>query len=155
LAIQQLFRTGTTQAKLAISRHEDPAEREAARLAGPLARGESARPIETPHSQLQRNCAECLSDTCSCDDPVVQLAAEREDAIGETEINAGRIDLVPDEGLPLPDQVRAPLEAQLGTDLSDVRVHDGPLAAEAAAAVRARAFTVGKDIVFSRDAFRP
>ena len=38
-------------------------------------------------------------------------------------------------------------EPRLGRHLGDVRVHEGPTAARAAATVGARAFTIGRDIV--------
>src|SRR5688572_16078310 len=51
-------------------------------------------------------------------------------------------------GRPLDSSVRAQLEARLGTDLSHVRVHTGPAAAASADALSARAYTVGRDVVF-------
>ena len=42
-----------------------------------------------------------------------------------------------------------------GTDLSDVRVHTGGEAAGAAAALDARAYTVGGDIVFNQGEYSP
>jgi hypothetical protein len=58
------------------------------------------------------------------------------------------------EGLLAP-ALRAPVEAHLNVDLSSVRVHTGPEATRVARAVQARAFTVGQDIVFGKDQFRP
>ena len=51
-------------------------------------------------------------------------------------------------GQPLDPKVRADMEARLGSDFSDVRVHASPQATEAAEAVNAQAFTVGNNIVF-------
>jgi hypothetical protein len=59
------------------------------------------------------------------------------------------------EGRPLPRGVRAAFEVAYGQPFGDVRVHDGRRAAEAAAAVGARAFTYGRDVAFARDAYRP
>ncbi|WKE73530.1 DUF4157 domain-containing protein [Streptomyces sp. WP-1] len=50
-------------------------------------------------------------------------------------------------GRPLDHATRVRKEEQFQADLSDVRLHTGPSAAQAAAAVQARAFTVGQDIV--------
>jgi hypothetical protein len=58
-------------------------------------------------------------------------------------------------GTPLPDDVRTDMEAHLGADLGDVRVHDGSAAAESAQAVQAKAYTVGNDVVFGRGAYEP
>lgn len=50
-------------------------------------------------------------------------------------------------GTPLAPGIRARVEPVLGADLTGVRVHTGPAAAEAAASVGARAFTIGSDVV--------
>jgi hypothetical protein len=59
------------------------------------------------------------------------------------------------EGRPLDDELRATLEARLGEDFSDVRIHTGAAAAEAARTLRAYAYTVGRDIVFGAGHFAP
>jgi hypothetical protein len=58
-------------------------------------------------------------------------------------------------GQPLPAGVRDRLETSLGTDLSGVRVHTGTDSATAAAAVGARAYTVGQDIHFAPGQYAP
>lgn len=55
----------------------------------------------------------------------------------------------------LPGALRAEMEQGLGCDLSAVRLHEGPGAARAAAALGARAFTVGTDVVFARGELDP
>ncbi len=58
-------------------------------------------------------------------------------------------------GSPLAPDVRADMEARLGHDFGDVRVHTGSRAHESAVAVGAHAYTVGRDVVFQRDRFDP
>ncbi len=58
-------------------------------------------------------------------------------------------------GQPLPPTLRSDFEGQLGSDLSGVRVHSGPRAAEAARSIDARAFTKGNDIVFDQGQYAP
>jgi Domain of unknown function (DUF4157) len=58
-------------------------------------------------------------------------------------------------GRPLEPDVRADMEARLGHDFGDVRVHSDARAEESARAVNARAYTVGSDIVFQRDSYDP
>lgn len=62
-------------------------------------------------------------------------------------INAG--------GRPLEPDVRDDMEARLGADFTDVRVHDDAAAADSAKAVNAHAYTVGSDVVFQRDTYDP
>jgi hypothetical protein len=56
-------------------------------------------------------------------------------------------------GSPLDGDVRGDMEARLGSDFSDVRVHTGAEAHASAQSVGAHAYTVGNNVVFQRDAF--
>lgn len=58
-------------------------------------------------------------------------------------------------GRPLDVPVRSAMESALGTDLSEVRVHDDPAAAGAADSADARAFTIGNDMYFGAGEYRP
>lgn len=58
-------------------------------------------------------------------------------------------------GQPLAPTVRAGMEAGLGADFSDVRIHTDAKAAKSAAAVSAQAYTVGNEIVFGHGSFAP
>jgi hypothetical protein len=52
-------------------------------------------------------------------------------------------------------KVRAEMEAGLGADFSDVRIHANAKAAASAAAVAAKAYTVGNEVVFGHGSFDP
>lgn len=56
---------------------------------------------------------------------------------------------------PLEPALRAHFEPRLGADFSRVRIHRDNAAASSAAAVGARAFTLGSDIVFGAGQYRP
>ena len=58
-------------------------------------------------------------------------------------------------GAPLPAPLRQRFEGSLGADLGGVRVHTGAASATAAAAVGARAYTVGADIHFGAGRYQP
>jgi hypothetical protein len=58
-------------------------------------------------------------------------------------------------GIPLPGDMRGRFESSLGTDLSSVRVHTGGASQTAAAAVGARAYTLGQDIHFGAGHYDP
>ena len=60
-----------------------------------------------------------------------------------------------DRGTPLDPDVRTEMESRLESDFSDVRIHVDQRAAASAASVRARAYTVGNEIVFGPGAYDP
>ena len=64
-------------------------------------------------------------------------------------------DVVSSGGRPLDGDVRADMEARLGHDFGDVRVHDDSRAHDSAVSVNANAYTVGSNIVFQRDRYDP
>lgn len=101
-------------------------------------------------------------------------AAGRPDALGAADIlglqrtigNAGVTSMLEEErspvhdvissgGRPLDPDVRVDMEARMGHDFRDVRVHDDDAAAASASAVNAHAYTVGSNIVFQRDQYDP
>jgi hypothetical protein len=59
------------------------------------------------------------------------------------------------EGRSLEGGVKSGMEAAYGVDFSDVRVHTGGRAAQAADSVDARAFTVGQDVAFGAGEYQP
>ena len=62
---------------------------------------------------------------------------------------------IDESGAPLPRDIRSTFEARFGRGFGGVRVHADHGAAAAARAVRARAYTVGQDIVFGANQFAP
>jgi hypothetical protein len=58
-------------------------------------------------------------------------------------------------GRPLDEPVKAEMEARLGHDFGDVRVHTDAAADASARSVHAHAYTVGSNIVFQRDKYEP
>lgn len=64
-------------------------------------------------------------------------------------------DVISSGGRPLDADVRGDMEARLGHDFGDVRVHDDTRAHDSAVSVNANAYTVGSNIVFQRDRYDP
>jgi hypothetical protein len=58
-------------------------------------------------------------------------------------------------GQPLPKSVRNYFEPRFGTDFSHVRVHTGLRAANLTKSINAKAFTIGKDVVFNAGQYSP
>jgi Domain of unknown function (DUF4157) len=74
---------------------------------------------------------------------------------GEEETQSPVHDVVRSQGEPLAPDVRTDMEARLGHDFGDVRIHTDGAAAESARAVSAHAYTVGSHIAFQRSAYDP
>jgi hypothetical protein len=64
-------------------------------------------------------------------------------------------DVLHGSGQPLDGSTRSTMEDRLGFDFSRVRIHTDAKAAESARAVRARAYTVGSDVVFGAGQYAP
>ncbi|HVO44315.1 MAG TPA: DUF4157 domain-containing protein, partial [Aggregatilineales bacterium] len=64
-------------------------------------------------------------------------------------------DVLRSSGQRLDPDARAFLEPRFGHDFSNVRVHTDARAAESARSVNARAYTVGRDVVFEAGQYRP
>ena len=58
-------------------------------------------------------------------------------------------------GRPLDPTIRAYMEPRFGCDFSQVKIHSDSLASEAAHSVKAKAFTVGQNMVFGKDHYAP
>ena len=65
------------------------------------------------------------------------------------------LDVIGSGGMPLDPGIQRSLEERIDADFSDVTIHTGSKAAEAADAIDARAFTCGNAIVFNSGEFDP
>lgn len=92
-------------------------------------------------SSLQRFCADCENE---------QARTEPSNEV------ADQIQRLRDSpGKPLPESERRFFESRIDHDFSNIRIHANRDAEAAADALNAKAFTVGRDIVFGRDQYRP
>jgi len=83
-------------------------------------------------------------------------AKSREDATSEVSHGLeSQINVIKGGGRPLAESERAYFEPRFGYDFGQVRVHTDTQAAETARAVNARAFTVGRDMVFGAGQYAP
>jgi ribosomal protein S18 acetylase RimI-like enzyme len=80
-----------------------------------------------------------------------RAAVQRHGSGGAFAVEAGSLGLASGGGKPLPAPVRGKMEAALGADFSNVRVHVGPQAER----IGAIAFTVGSDIYFAPGRYQP
>lgn len=94
----------------------------------------------------------CGDQPCTdCDAPV------RRSAVAPAPVTApGAVhNVLGSAGTPLGAEVRSFMEPRFGRDFSGVRVHTDAAAATSAAAVHARAYTVGSNIAFATGAYSP
>ncbi|KQR16432.1 DUF4157 domain-containing protein [Cellulomonas sp. Leaf334] len=144
------------RASLAVTHPDDPVEREAERVASDVVHRRTApaavaAPSAPTVPPAGRSGGARDSDTGPA--PAVELGSVAEHAEeiaegGQVEVPQAVASLIasPGTGVPLEPGVQARVAPVLGADLSAVRVHQGPDASAAAAALQARAFTVGADI---------
>jgi hypothetical protein len=166
-------RVGTPE----VSDPTDPAEREAERVAervvcaSPTTDRRPGRQVQTlgrvqgageSAGQLQRLCSRCRRrhregkslDCSECQQELRRSTDPGERGRSREGLRTAAIPSI-DTGRPLPDETRSYFETRMDRDFSDVRVHTGGQADEAARAVNARAFTLGHDVVFQRGAYDP
>ena len=152
--------------KLKISAPNDRFEQEADRVAARVMQAPQPqiqeRPVgseEAPGVRIQRVCTGCEEELHR------QPSEEDEERLEAKSIGGPAAEVSPrvasgiaalrGKGRPLPSPVRVFFEPRFGADFSGVRVHSDARAAEAARSVRARAFTVGRDIAFGATEYAP
>lgn len=141
LAVTPVEGAPRIQAKLTISESDDDEEREANRAADTVMR----MPGPPAQEQGEKNANQALRHSSGMPKERPQLEPELTSAIQE----------IQGQGAPLARSIRAFMEPRFGNDFSGVRVHTAPHAAELAKGLGARAFTVGRDVVFGASEYRP
>ena len=128
------------QTKLSVSQPNDPYEQEADLVANSIEQTQADRiMVAHPPPGRQR--------------PAVQA---RETGDGPNACVSESIrDTLRDPGRPLDTKTRAFMEPRFGYYLGHVRIHSDPQAALSAQAVRARAYTLGDQIVFGSGQYQP
>ena len=139
-AVLRLMKSGALRAKLRIGQPGDVYEQEADRVAEQLIRmpEQKKSPFSEDEMQRQPDMEEEILQSRQVPGFAPEVTPELESQISA--IRSG--------GQPLPESTRAFFEPRFGRDFSSVRVHTDAMAKESTRAVNARAFTVGKDIVF-------
>lgn len=154
--VVQAARAGVAQFQrmLRVSSPSDPAEREAASTATKI-----MRMAESPYiarfagaiGQMQRRAVAIARRPGGGSPELIARRADGGSASGD--VTAGIA--ASGSGTPLPGGVRSFMEPRFGADFSGVQIHTGARAAQLSRQVSAQAFTVGNQIFFGRDQFRP
>lgn len=164
-AVGRLIKSGALQAKLRIGQPGDIYEQETDRVAEQVMRmpepqvsNETKVSNPAENNSLQRKCP-------GCNKGIKIEKEEEEENLQKKEASGSTHEVTPElessisaarsGGQPMPESVRAFFEPRFGHDFSGVRVHTDSKAAEAAQAVDARAYTVGRDVVFGTGQYDP
>jgi len=99
----------------------------------------------------ERRAPVALPVRVATDIPARSGAVQRFGGDGSFAVDPARVGLVRSGGKPLPDALLAKMEAALGADFSNVRVHVGPQASR----IGALAFTTGNDLYFAPGQYQP
>jgi len=136
------------QRKPSIGAPDDAFEREADSVAEQVMRMAQPTPLSTAPLALRRKCA--------CDDDRPTIRMRRLDGGSVPPTDTGIAERMADRsGMPLAQELRAWFEPRFGYDFGGVRVHVDAHAARAARSVQARAYTLGRDIVFGAGEYLP
>lgn len=143
-----------TSAGLRVSSPSDRLEREAEVMARRVLGSSVASPVPSVSEDGDSGdrVMRCAGG-CHCDDVIHRSHAEANGGtVGRvTRADIGRLG----SGRGLPERERSFFEPRFGADLSQVRIHDGPVAAGLSDRVGAKAFTFHQDVVFGKGQYQP
>jgi len=172
-SVQRQLGRGILQAKLTVNQPGDSYEQEADRVADAVMRMSASGASDPP---WQPDRASAGVQRCSCGGPGGETGQcqeckekgkekdnENEMSLHRVESDSSQIDTAPpivsevlgSPGQPLDASTRAFMEARMGHDFSQVRVHTGARAADSAKAVNAIAYAVGTNVVFGAGEYAP
>jgi len=129
----------------------DRYEREADDLADKVMRVAEPMTINAASPAIQRRCADCEEREEKLIKTMRMPAAPTGDELGASAAASAATR----GGTPLSTDLRAYFEPRFGHDFRDVRIHSDANAAESARSRDARAYTLGNDIVFGQDEYKP
>lgn len=141
------------QAKLTVGEPNDKYEQEADRVAAQVVQQIHAQVInQSVDDSIQRK-TESPNIT-----PLKISSLQRKNTTEENAVSSGlesSINQARGTGKPLPHSLRPKMENAFGSDLSNVRIHNGARADKLSRSIQANAFTTGQDIFFRGGAYKP
>jgi hypothetical protein len=142
----------TPRTRLRIGAANDPLEHATDHAADAVMPGEPVSVLTSTSAAARRACAAETEkeDLVQRECATCEIADENREGAGEAAASA-----VAAGGRPLSPELRAYFEPRFGRDFSDVRVHTHGQAANAADAIRARAYTLGSHVAFASGEFAP
>jgi len=176
-AVSRLIKSKALQAKLRIGQPGDVYEHEADRVADAVMRMPAPQKVSINNSRIQRASTtfeenelkrQPIEEEEEEEEKLQRQPAEEEEeekklqaknvSVSNPVVDSvieNQIQYMKGGGRSLSQGERAFFEPRLGYDFSDVRVHEDAKASEAARGVNARAFTIGKDVVFNAGEYSP
>jgi hypothetical protein len=154
--IRRILTSAGAQAKLTVGAPNDVYEQEADRVAEAVMRVPAPldRPASPGKAEAAPPSAKNAIQSRSATGPAILLRPQpsvgRWEATAPPEIAGSQ-----GPGEPLSSAERTFFEPRLGYDLRQVRIHTDPVAAQAAQALNAQAFTLGSDISFNTGKYVP
>jgi len=150
---------------LKVSQPNDAAEIEADNIADRVMRMPADSPVKVSHSSNEPEKLNAKCDACEEEEEQETLQRKEGNIAGDpvppgdsTQHGDGFSsikNLINSGGSPLDHETRSFFEPRFGVDLSHVRIHTGANAGRSAHSINARAYTVGNNIVFGNDEYRP
>jgi hypothetical protein len=162
---QEADRVADTVMRMPMEREEEQLQRQ------PMKEEEELQRQQLEEEEVQRQAVEEMEELqrqpMEEEEEEVQMQSIKEDEEEAQMKSAGggehlvtprvqsRIDGLKGGGQPLPKSTRAFFEPRFGSDFSSVRVHADTQAGDMARSVNARAFTVGRNVVFGAGQYSP
>jgi hypothetical protein len=150
------------QKKVTVGAADDPLEREADQVAEHAMRTPDSEAERRPYPREEEGGVRIkpVSNPLSRKETQggAHLSSSESDSTGGSTVSAGvdsAINTLPGRGQPVPESVRSFMEPRFGMDFGATRFHTGSHAHDLARSVNARAFTVGRDVVFGAGQYAP
>jgi len=149
--------TPPVQPKLKINTPDDRYEQEADRVADQVVnmtdahvqRQSLSNDISSISKGIQKKCAKCEEEER------IQTKTNGESPAMASTLLTQQIQAEKGKGYQMDAQTQSFMSSRFGTDFSQVRIHHNARAAEMNRKINARAFTVGNDIFFNTNEFKP
>jgi hypothetical protein len=139
------------QRKLSIGASNDIYEKEADAMADKVIDMKIPEPVKfsSAKNNINRKCSHCEEE-----EEQLQRKESNSDPISEAPSIVQNV-LSSSYGKSMDDDTRSFMESRFNYDFSDVKIHDGELAAKSADSINALAYTSGNNIVFNSQQYNP
>ena len=163
--VQSILHGGRIQPKLRVGQPNDKYEQEADRVADQVMRMPtstfSQSKLMSSDPRIQRRCDECEDEIrrqpIEEEEELLQAkhSSDKENSSLGSDVTAQVSAVRQGGGVPLSSSARNFFEPRFGLDFSGIRIHADTKAAASAQSINARAYTLGRDVVFNSGQYEP